>query len=167
MIASASQTQLSSVKCIILPNERWACTNVVVASAGTGELHCHWLTNCFFTIYKAHLGGIQSNQQSKKKNRIKLKFDVIWIKSKEDITFWIFVILNKTFLEQSMWMEMSELMSSPHNFPCIFNIYKMLKNFFFFTQTCNFLACPHIKIYIGANILHLFRVDYKVSFTFS
>ena len=36
--------------------------------------------------------------------------------------FIIFVIFNKTLLEQSIWihyMQMSELMSSPHNFPCI------------------------------------------------
>ena len=35
--------------------------------------------------------------------------------------FWISVIFNKTFLEQLIWIceFMSELMSSPHNFPCI------------------------------------------------
>ena len=80
------------------------------------------------------------------------------MKNKEDMKFGIFVIFNKTFLEQSYQYAnegVNDLIALQFS---RYFVYKILKIFIFLLKHVK--SCLHIK-YIGANILHLFRVDIR------
>ena len=54
------------------------------------------------------------------------------LKNKEVMTLWSFTNFKETFLDQSIYMQMSELMmSSPHNFP--FVLYTEMKEISYFS----------------------------------